>query len=315
MTKPNQVQQGQWCPSCANGGPSKPQLEIFEYVKSLVPGEEVLLSDRTAIGPLELDIYVPSRRFGFEYDGLLYHSSCFSSDDRPYNPKRHQKKALACRGAGVKFFAVFGDEWEWKPDLIKAMIRWRLGVFAGQKLNARDLELKRLGKNSEYKEFFGRNHIDGHANASFAYGLFLGAKLVLCVSVRRNHAGELELARLATDYDFSVRGGVSRLLAAVKQEVQCPIVSYSNNRLSSGGVYEKLGFIKLAENAPSYYYTDGKVRIWRYRCKRINDPEILAKYPTEKAQALGGVFSRMYLGHSRPLYQIHDYGHQKFRLG
>lgn len=308
---PNAVQQGVWCPYCANVGPSKGQLEAHEYIKTLVPTEDVLLSNRSVIAPMELDSYVPSRKFGFEYNGLFFHSSYFKS----YSSVRHQKKALACRAAGVKLLAVYEDEWENKQNLIKAMIRWRLGEFEGIKLNARSLKLVRLDKNVEFKEFFERNHLDGWVLASWAYGLFLGDKLVMCASVRRNHAGETEIARLATDYDYSVRGGAARLVAAIKKEFKGGLVSYSNNRLSSGNVYEKLGFKKGAEMPPSYWYTDGdSVRLWRYKCKRVNDPEVLAKYPTEKEQALGGVFSLRYLGDSRPLYQIHDFGHQKWVL-
>jgi hypothetical protein len=54
--------------------------------------------------------------------------------------------------------------------------------------------------------------------------------------------------------------------------------------------------------------------LWRFKCKRINDPEILSKYPTEKEQALGGVFSRRYLGHDLPLHRVYDYGHRKWVL-
>jgi hypothetical protein len=41
---------------------------------------------------------------------------------------------------------------------------------------------------------------------------------------------------------------------------------------------------------------------------------VIVKYPTEKAQAEGGVFSEKFLGHSRPLYKIYDYGHRKWEL-
>lgn len=312
---PNKVQQGQWCPHCARVGPSKAQIEIFEYVKSLLPHDEILLSDRTIIKPLELDIYVPSKYFAIEYDGLLHHSSFCETDDRPYNRLRHSKKFTACSENGVRLFAIYEDEWLTNLNLIKAMISWRLKVFTGTKLNARDLELRKLNSNSQFRDFFERNHIDGHANASFSYGLFNDDKLVMCASVRRNFAGETELARLATDYDYSVRGGGARLIAAIRKEINGPLTSYSNNRLSSGSIYGKLGFQKIRDIGPSYWYTDGRTRrIQRFNCRRNNDPAIIAEYPTEKAQALGGVFSQKYFGDSRPLYQIHDYGHIKWRL-
>lgn len=311
----NNVQQGQWCPTCSAGNhASKGQLEVLEYTKSLV--SDVNSSERSVIPPLELDIYVPSCKVAMEYNGLLWHSSYVEKvGDKRYNKYKHVSKYKACISAGVSLFAIFEDEWVHKTDLIRAMIRWRLGGFVGTKLNARDLELRRLDVNKQFEMFFERNHLDGHTNASYAYGLFQDGRLVMCASVRRNFAGEMELARLATDYDYSVRGGAARLISAIRKSVAGPLVSYSNNRLSHGGMYEALGFTKVSDQRPSYWYTDGRTeRIWRFQCKRNNDPSVISQFPTEKAQALGGVFSEKAFGDRRPLYQIHDYGHIKWRL-
>jgi hypothetical protein len=78
-------------------------------------------------------------------------------------------------------------------------------------------------------------------------------------------------------------------------------------------VYRKLGFELVAANRPSYWYTDGVTRVWRWRCRRSNDPEVLARYPTEEAQCRAGVQSRAIFGDDRPLYRIEDYGHLKWR--
>lgn len=74
-----------------------------------------------------------------------------------------------------------------------------------------------------------------------------------------------------------------------------------------------MGFKEIERpDKPSYYYTDGFHRIWRFRCKRNNDPEILERHPTEKAQALAGVFSQKLFGDDRALFRIEDYGHKKW---
>jgi hypothetical protein len=314
--RPNNVQQGQNCPIEAAGcRTSKGQAEFFEYIKSV--DERAVSSDRSVISPLELDGYSPNRRAGFEYDGLLWHSSFVAKiGEKPYQPLKHNKKFFRCLEADISLLAIFEDEW-FDPEkqlLIKAMIRWRLGKFTGTRLHARKLEVRKLHKNKEFAEFFKRNHIDGTATAQFAYGLFHEGKMIQCMSFRRDRKKRLEIARLAADYDYSVPGGAGRLIAAVRKDTKEAIFTYSNNRLSVGNTYQKLGFKLVQENPPSYYYTDGKVRIWRFKCRRRNEPEILAQFPTEKAQALGGVFSKMYLGDDRSLYQIHDYGHRAWLL-
>ena len=310
---------GTWCPRCADTGPSGGQLEVYEYIKSLLPGVEVILGDRsTIINPktgrhLELDVYIPSRQFAMEYNGLIWHSSKYMTD-----PAKHQTKALECRKQNIRLLSIFSDEWldPVKNELIRGMIRHRLGVL-GTKLRASKLELKRLDKNAQFKDFFDRNHLDGHVKARYAYGLFREGKLVSCMSIRTNHRAETEIARFATDYDFHVHGGAGRLVKAVLSEVG-GLVTFSNNRLSNGDVYRKLGAKLLQENGASYWYTDNIKRIWRFRCRRLNDPAILAKYPevphTENDQALGGVFSMEILGFGdrRPLYRIPDAGHRKW---
>lgn len=317
VAPPGSVFNGHWCIICARVGPSIEQLAIYEYIKTFAPdavlGNRSVLVNPATGNKLELDIYVPSKNFGFEFNGLIFHSDYFHRI-----PLRHQRKAQAARTAGIKLLAVFEDEWEAKPELIKAMIRYRLGVLPETKLRASKCEVRKLDANVQFEAFFDRNHLDGHARANMAYGLFFEGRLVSCLSIRTNHQKETEIARLATDYDVHVYGGASKLIKAAL--VDHPVlVTFSNNRLSSGDVYRNMGATFLQENRPSYWYTEGNERVWRYKCRRINDPDILAKFPdvphTEKGQALGGVIGYALWGTPTPLYKIEDYGHLKWIFG
>lgn len=302
-TTPSTINLGAWCPTCSRRS-SKGQLELFEFIKLHAP--DATYNDRSVISPKELDIYVPSKNFGVEYNGLFWHSSASPG----YKAGAHQAKAEICREKGIRFFAIYEDEWANpdKQDLIKSMIEFRLGAFNGVKLNARDLELRFLKKNREFAEFFSKNHLDGHTKASYAYGLFYQDQLVACASFRVNFNGQLEVARLATKQGYSVRGAAGKLLSPLKN---LDLWSYSNNRVGTGEVYRTLGFQEVQrKSVPSYYYTDGQVRIWRFRCRRDNRPEVLAQFPTEAQQALGGVFSQKIFSDSRPLWRIEDYGHR-----
>lgn len=310
--KYNAIQQGGWCPKCSNMI-SKPQVEVYEYIKSLEPS--AILNDTAIIKPKHLDIYIPSLKLGIEYNGLHWHSSQYKK------PKDHYDKAMLCRSNQINLFAFYEDEWSSKQQLIKAMLRWRLKKFNGIKLRASKLTVKKLTKNKDFKAFFERNHLDNSTNASFAYGLFLDDKLIQCISLRTNFKKEFEIARLATDYDYHVFGGVSKLIQAIaKDNPGSKLITFSNNRLSEGSVYANLGAVLLQENQSSYWYTDGVQRFWRFKCKRINDPKILSKYPevphTETGQAEGGVFSMevLGLGGRVPLYKIYDYGHRKWEF-
>jgi len=285
---------------------SKAQLDIYNYVKSITD-KTILLNDRTALRGTELDVYVPELRFGIEFNGLYWHSS--GSDQ--FKKMSHVKKIQKCLDNNVSLLAIYEDEWknEAKQELIKKMIAYRLKVLKPKTLSPRKLELRLLPSNSQFKGFFEKHHIDGHSNASFAYGFFKGEELIFCASFRTNFNKELEIARLASNYDYSVPGALGKILKKINQ----PIVSYSNNRLSHGNIYVQNGFVEITKShQPSYWYTDLKTRVWRFKCKRNNDPVIIAQFPTEQTQAENGVFSQKLFGDDRPLFRIEDYGHRKW---
>ena len=287
---------------------SQGELDIYNFVKELLPEEKIHKNIRGIIGQLELDVYIPSFKLAIEYNGLFWHSEASGR----YHNNYHVQKKKACEEKGIKLLAIYEDEWKSKKELIKSMICFRLNKSCVKKIRASKLKVIKLEKNEQFKDFFDRNHLDGHTKAKYAYALVddLG-KIYSCMSVRKNFNGEYEIARFATDYNFYVHGAASKLIKHLPR----PIVSYSNNRLSDGHIYKKLGFKNVTlTDKPSYWYTDTKTRIWRFKCKRINKKEILSKFPTEKEQALNGIFSQKLFGDSIPLYRIEDYGHKKWLL-
>lgn len=299
-SRPNNIQQGNWCPYCSHLI-STPTQEIANFIKTL--GEEVEFEHKIdSSSNMKLDIFIPKANLGIEFNGLYWHSSASPS----YVPNAHYKKFLLCQKNKINLFAIFEDEWENKRPLIEEMIKIRINKFNGIILNARDLELK--WKINNFESFFEQNHLDGNVPA-FAAGLFYKDELVGCGSFRR--FGEVyELVRFATKMGFRIRGSLGKLISIVPK----PIFSYSNNRLSNGNVYRVLGFQYKGIVRPSYWYTDFNQRLFRTKCKRINEPEILSKYPTEKEQALAGLFSRKYLGHDKPLFKIEGYGSLRWML-
>jgi hypothetical protein len=284
--------------------------EILEFIKKNYSGEVQL----NITEPLELDIYSPEFKFGVEFIGLDSNNETTQVNIK----KKNMRKVVLAKENNINFLAIFEDEWNnpTKQELLKEMIKYRLKIAPLTKLRASKLELRKLDNNKQFKDFFAKFHLDGHTNASFAYGLFHNDILVSCLSFRKSFADKSwEIARFANDYSYLVHGNGGRLIKEFKREFGERLITFSNNRLSVGNVYQQLGFKEITKTIdPSYYYTDLTQRIWRYKCKRINDPEIIAQYPSEKAQALGGVFSRKYLGHEKPLYKIYDYGHKKWEL-
>ena len=300
------------CPKCQTVV-SKQHQKIVDYIKETYKGE-VEINNRSLLEGKELDIYIKEYNFAIEFDGLYWHSEKLKKSAK----KDNIDKIKLINKNNINILMIYEDEWNnnKKQNLIKAMINSRIGIKPQNIVRASKLELKKLEKNNQFKNFFENYHLDGHTTASFAYGLFLNNELISCMSFRKSiHDKCWEIARFATNYNYTVHGNAGRMVKMFKKEYNEKLITYSNNRLSHGNVYKQLGFTEITTTiSPSYYYTDFKTRLWRFKCKRINDPEILSKYPTEQDQAEGGVFSQKYLGHNKPLYKIYDYGHKKWVL-
>lgn len=99
---------GRGCPECSHKI-SKPEKEVAGYVRVLLPGREILTSDRTVIHPKELDIYIPSLQKAIEFNGTWFHSLRFRPADH-----REVKTQLASE-QGVSLLHV--EEADYRTDL------------------------------------------------------------------------------------------------------------------------------------------------------------------------------------------------------
>jgi len=297
-TRWGDIKNNHWCKKCSNGI-SGPQTQMIEFIKTFYSGP-IIEEDRTILtgkDGLELDVWLPELKIGIEHDGLYWHSEEFKKNAAKANI---MKKNAAIK-AGIVFLAFFGDEWQKKKNIVKSIIKNKIGAI-DNKIYARKTDFIEI-TNKEAKEFLEANHLEGYAKCSKAFGLKYQDKLVMCVTFRKTFRGEHELARMATLIDHVVVGGASKLLNKAPK----PLVTYSNNRLSNGNVYIKLGFKEITETfQPSYFYTDAKIRIFRSNCMKIKDLP-----GNEREQAKNGAFAK-HFGHSKPVYRIYDYGHRKW---
>lgn len=302
----NRVSQNTGCPSCIQTV-SRPQQEIADLLTSWLPGEKVSVSDRQLLGKMELDIWVPSRTFAIEFQGLYWHSKKAPS----FRPGAAAHKYWQCVRHRTSLFTVFEDEWKNKRPILESMWRHRLRL-PSRVVYARRCRLETVSDHGLARQFFEDNHLEGGVRIQSAVALVSDDEVVGIAALRRHFTGELELARLAFKTGLHVVGGAGRLINALPK----PLISFSNNRIGAGNVYKALGFEEVtASRSPGYFYTDFRQRFSRFRCRRINDQEILAAYPSEEAQNAAGLQAEGFLGERRPLFRIEDCGHRKWRLG
>ena len=231
---------------------SRGEKEVFEFVKSICKDAEH--SNRTILRPREIDILIPSKKIGIEYDGMFWHSDRMQPDK-----KYHLKKTQDAQKKGYKLIHIFESEWNTKKEIVKDILRVKLG--AGKRIFARKTVLRSVQKDEE-KRFFNDNHLQGFAGSSFCYGLYFGDELVIAASFAKNRFGgasDYELVRLATKGDYVVVGGFSKIIKHFRSQHEGKsLLSFCDVRYSGldhdGTGYSAVGFNYSHLSSPNYFY-------------------------------------------------------------
>lgn len=106
---------GQGCPKCANNNTSKPEQELFDFVKELYPS--TTSNNYKIITPKELDIYIPELNKAIEFNGLYWHYS----KDR-FIQGKHALKSNLCRQKGIQLLHVREELWLRDKERMKEVI-------------------------------------------------------------------------------------------------------------------------------------------------------------------------------------------------
>ena len=245
---------GSGCPSCASIG-SKGQTELTEFLESL--GVKVLRDYKIGEGRLEVDCYLPEFKLAVEYDGLKWHST------QNRSATHHKRKRDALEAQGIKLMRIFEDEWRTKNKQVKSLLESRL-LRTSPALAARNCKIKAVD-NETAEEFYNANHVQGWDRAGSHAGLEHEGELVALMTFTQvtSERGEVaqpghwELVRFASK--VRVAGAASRLFSTLVRSTGAKsVVSYSDDRLFTGGMYPALGFKFDSKVAPSYtYWKDG----------------------------------------------------------
>ena len=254
-------------------GFSEEEKELLDFVKSIYKGE-IIENDRKILEGKELDIYLPDEKLAFEFDGLYWHSDICnlkkgeipSEEKKKIARERHLQKTLLCEKQGIRLIHIFEDDWIFQKDKIKNLIKNSLG-FA-KSIYARKCIVKEID-NETYKNFLLNYHLQNYSMADLRLGLFHENELVECIGVRTkgNHVKEPELVRLCTKAGLRVVGGFSKLLA--HSGMNC-MTSYIDRSTFDGKGYYAVGFTKVRENKPTYFYVKTYFREPRYHYMRKN---------------------------------------------
>lgn len=259
--------QGNGCPKCVSKI-SKPEIELFEFVKLLCP--DVIQSDRKIIAPFELDMVIPSKMIAIEFNGLHYHSDRNSGKKDTY----HYDKMVLANKSGYRLIQVWEDDWKWRRGVVEKTLGYILGGNKDRYFARKCTVEIADGKSSIC--FLEQNHIQGCLRRGIVYTLKFENEMVAAmifhpVSSERGKVidkSKWELGRYATT--GSVVGGASKLFSAfIKDHPECEsVISYSDNDWFDGKMYGTLGFKFDKAVPPDYKVVDGGFRRHKINYKR-----------------------------------------------
>jgi hypothetical protein len=243
------------------------EKEILNFIKENYDGT-ILENDRIIIKPNEIDILIPKLNIGFELNGVYWHSEKFK------NKYYHLNKLDKSNTIGLDLITIWEDDWNLKREICESFILNKLGK--SKKIWARKCNIKLISY-MDSKYFLDNNHLQGDCKSSIRVALFYNENIVSLMTFSKlrlpvggkSKDGVWELNRFCNKAGFLVVGGASKLLKYfIDNWVPKEIQTYSDNMISNGDLYQKLGFRYLHTSKPGYWYSINGIRYHRFNFRK-----------------------------------------------
>ena len=260
---------------------SKSELEIKDFIES---GGLESKNDRHILNGKEIDIYIPQKRIGIEYNGNKWHTEWFGKKDKHY----HLSKLEECKENGVDLITIFEDEYELHKEIVLSKIAHILNIknVNKPKIYARKCVVKEIYAFIA-EEFLNKNHIQGFVKSTLFLGCFYDDKLVGVMSFSNQRNNNWELTRFASDNNYICCGVGGKLFKYFITHYDFnEIKSFADRRWTineKDNVYTKLGFDFVEFTKPNYtYYNSSIDRFKRFHKFNFRKNRLLKKYPELK---------------------------------
>lgn len=248
------------CRICGKSS-SNPENEIYDYIIGLIDTCEVVRNNRKLLDGHEIDIYIPSLKIGFEYDGLYWHSEA-EGKFKDY----HISKTENANSKGIRLIHIFEDEWLEHKEIILNKIKHIIGKDSASVIGARKCSVTVIS-NDNAKQFLERYHIQGYANSTLYYGAFYSGELVGVMSFLKEHDGNWNLTRFATNFKYRLPGLANKILKNfIVDNNPNEIKTFLDRRWGTAqdNVYTKMGFKLVDTLKPDYSYIKGHTRYHKF---------------------------------------------------
>lgn len=255
---------------------SKPEIELREYVQSIYSGEVT----RTNDGTYELDIYIPDKKVGIEYNGNYWHSLKNREKNYHYNKSKHFEEK------GIRVIHIWEYEWDnpRQRPILENIIKNALGLN-DKTIYARKCKIE-VRPSASMKDFFQKNNIQGFRGGKFAICLVYENEVVMAYMMGHCFFGkgkyEWEVIRGATKLGYNVVGGASKIwnyFLAEYNPTNC--VYYIDYNYFNGNSLPYLGL--------TYIKSQAGFKNWWVKTNEVKNREPLRHKEIMRLQALGEV--------------------------
>lgn len=193
------------------------EKELTEYVISQIGESNVIDNTKKVLkSGLELDIYIPDNKLAIEFNGCHYHSDKYVENDYHFN------KTNECNDLGIQLLHVFEDEWKFKRDIVKSLIKRSLNLNTNYILTDKNY-VKLITKESANK-FLNENHIHGYFKCDINLGLFDGNEIISVLSLSKKKLS-YDIVRFADIINYNI-------INSLKYFIEYIIKNISNNNIN-----------------------------------------------------------------------------------
>ena len=184
---------GHGCPKCGNQI-SRGEEEIRIFLEEEC-GLQVETHNNSIISPYEIDIYIPEKKIGIEYNGLIWHSTKYKKDKN-----YHLSKTEKCNEKGIHLIHIFEDEWKEKCDIIKNLLKREICLF-NTNTNNMSLQMKYINY-KQISDFLEKYDIQGKCRATYHIACYLNNENIACISfLKRKDVFVLKRFTVKPDYE------------------------------------------------------------------------------------------------------------------
>lgn len=263
------------CPSCG-AIISNAEEEIYNYLLNFLNKDEIIRNDRKTLNGKEIDLLIPSRNIGIEYNGLKWHSEEYEKDY-----KYHIGKTKLCLNKGIRLIQIFEDEYIQHPDIVKNKLKHLIGVNDSIKIMARKCIVQEINREISI-DFLDKYHIQGYGKCTKTYGCFYENNLIGAMSFLKGKDNKWELVRFASDYNYICSGIGGKLFQHfIKENDPQEVKTFADRRWTineTNNLYTKIGFKLDKILKPDYHYIDSAKPIERIHKFNLRKRTLHKKY-------------------------------------